>query len=72
MKRYSYLIALIAIFSIGAASCKKCIHCVEKDGAGAVAYDYGEACGKKKDVERFEEQAKALVDPGNTLECHDN
>jgi hypothetical protein len=49
--------------------CKRCIHCVEQDPAGVVQYDYSEYCGKKKDVESFEKDVQALIDPGNTVIC---
>lgn len=69
MKKIALKVAALAVVLAFTASCKKCTHCVEKDSAGTTMYDYGEYCGKKKDVDAFEATAKSLVDPGNTVTC---
>jgi hypothetical protein len=66
------LLLSVSVVMILDYSCKRCTHCVEKDPAGTVQYDYGEYCGKKKDVETFQKDVNALVDPGNTIVCTDS
>lgn len=70
MKIFSLSVLFLA-FSLLSQGCKKCSHCVEKDPAGVVQYDYGEFCGKKDEIKSYERQVKALVDPGNVIECTD-
>jgi hypothetical protein len=71
MKKILILITL-SLTIIGGTACKKCKHCVEKDPSGNVVYDYKEVCSKhKSELETYEKDVNALVDPGNTIECSD-
>lgn len=63
---------MAALVALSFTSCKKCRTCTEKNSAGDVEYTWPEVCGKKKDVDKYEDSAKAAVDPGNTVTCSDD
>lgn len=67
---FLFLFALM-FFVFTGISCKKCRHCIEKDPAGNVVYDFHEFCGKRSEAESYEAQVRAVMDPGNTIECTD-
>lgn len=65
------LVVAVACFAFATPACKKCSTCTFNwnDGTGDT-YTYPEKCGKKKDVQAYEDAcATAAASVGSTCNC---